>query len=525
MIDRVRKFGVDAALRDVYNDQKELRYNDALQTLDAILLVDPSNQASMALRDIIRATMLYRDYADIQKAMEYSLSSLTDGDLGGKTDQSSGRIEFPWQRARGGGDQSPTVVRIQHANAEQLARELNGLLNEAGSGTGLERPASGLSGQGLGGLAEPTSVPGAQNNGGIELSWAAGLGDPKSVQELINEGSQFEHPTATSGSMTYPTDWPQLTMRRAEGFAPIALQQGDASHEGSSIDYGVAVGSDTGVFGELTSSRRSKSPVTVEAVDGQDVLFVTGPPEYRKTMEQLIRDLDNPTAADQGVLNVLNTQHIQIDFHENTLEQVFDFFKQVTGLKMFANWKALQPIGVLPTTQITLVIADLKVADAMTRILSTLGSDIQRPIHVVRDGIVEITTLDAIRLNSGLPAAEKPDISQDHGTPDAKRLNRLRRIIDQRLWALVDELVPKQGSNNSPVIATSLVLAGTAEEIGIILSVRDAQDGSLDQIRAAGLHIEDIAQSQKVIAGSVDADKLDDLAMLECVRRIEPLTQ
>ncbi|MCZ6445424.1 MAG: hypothetical protein O6758_04475, partial [Planctomycetota bacterium] len=47
--------------------QLELKYDEALQVVDEILFIDEYNPAALVLRDTIRNTMLYREYAELQR--------------------------------------------------------------------------------------------------------------------------------------------------------------------------------------------------------------------------------------------------------------------------------------------------------------------------------------------------------------------------------------------------------------------------------------------------------------------------
>ena len=47
--------------------QMELKYDEALQVIDQILFMDPSNPAALALRDVLESTKMYRQWADAQR--------------------------------------------------------------------------------------------------------------------------------------------------------------------------------------------------------------------------------------------------------------------------------------------------------------------------------------------------------------------------------------------------------------------------------------------------------------------------
>ncbi|MDP6312001.1 MAG: hypothetical protein QF781_07560, partial [Phycisphaerales bacterium] len=58
---------INGNLRRVRQLQAELKYQEALQVIDEILFVDPQNPAALALRDVIRTTLIYRQYSDYEQ--------------------------------------------------------------------------------------------------------------------------------------------------------------------------------------------------------------------------------------------------------------------------------------------------------------------------------------------------------------------------------------------------------------------------------------------------------------------------
>ena len=70
----------------------------------------------------------------------------------------------------------PQVVELKHANAVGLADELNVLLAEAGTGSGLVRPGEGLTAEGLGGLGSSGTDSGGATTGGDRSGTTGGAG-------------------------------------------------------------------------------------------------------------------------------------------------------------------------------------------------------------------------------------------------------------------------------------------------------------------------------------------------------------
>jgi hypothetical protein len=117
--------------------------------------------------------------------------------------------------------------------------------------------------------------------------------------------------------------------------------------------------------------------------------------------------------------------------------------------------------------------------------------------------------------------AEKRKHAADAVIAQLKREDRLRRVIDQRLWtATLARLVERV------VSATALTptLSQRPQAKPVVILVTDANDATIGLLKSHGVRIGDVNASLGIIAGEVaDAGKLVDIALLECVRRIEPL--
>ncbi|MHC4219051.1 MAG: hypothetical protein ACYSU7_11415, partial [Planctomycetota bacterium] len=214
-------------LRRVRQLQMELKYAEALQVIDEILFIDELNPAALVLRDVIRTTMLYRDYNETQRQQEMGYARLSL--------EAQGGLVPPHPNTSGPGDRS------------------------------------------------------------------------------------------LSGIMGYPEDWAQLSLRR--------------THE---------IG-----FQESASNRR--------------------------------------------VSMVLTQTRIPVDFSGNSFEQVADYMGRVTGENIYVDWKALSFIGVNREDEVNLQLNDISAAVALDRILEQVGDEIDRPQWAIKDGIVTISSDEALR--------------------------------------------------------------------------------------------------------------------------------
>jgi len=218
---------IDENMRRVRQLQMELKYNEALQVIDEILFIDEHNPAALTLRDVIKATMLYRNYSDLQRQKEFGYSWLS----------------------------IPAMKSL---------------------------------------------IPPQPNR--------TGPGD-KSL----------------SGVMEYPEDWAQLSLRR--------------THEAG--------------FAESAANRR--------------------------------------------VARVLNHTTIPLDFQRNSFQQVMNFLSQVSGENMYVDWRALDFIGVSADDEITLQLNDITLVAALDRVLEQVGDDLDRPQWAIQDGMVTVSSEQALR--------------------------------------------------------------------------------------------------------------------------------
>ncbi len=88
---------------------------------------------------------------------------------------------------------------------------------------------------------------------------------------------------------------------------------------------------------------------------------------------------------------------IAVNFSNNTLEQVVQYMEQVTGVEFYPDWKALDLIGIRPDTEVELKLGQISADAALQRILEQVGDDLDRPEFAVEDGVVVISSDEALR--------------------------------------------------------------------------------------------------------------------------------
>ena len=54
--------------------QSELKYKEALEVVDEILFIDPTNPSALAMRDVLQTGILYRRYSELQRSRSFAFS-------------------------------------------------------------------------------------------------------------------------------------------------------------------------------------------------------------------------------------------------------------------------------------------------------------------------------------------------------------------------------------------------------------------------------------------------------------------
>jgi len=88
---------------------------------------------------------------------------------------------------------------------------------------------------------------------------------------------------------------------------------------------------------------------------------------------------------------------IAVNFKNNSLDQVIQYMEQVTGVEFYPDWKALDLIGIRQDTEVELELGQVTADSALNRILEQVGDDLDRPEFAVEDGVVVISSDEALR--------------------------------------------------------------------------------------------------------------------------------
>jgi type II secretory pathway component GspD/PulD (secretin) len=102
-----------------------------------------------------------------------------------------------------------------------------------------------------------------------------------------------------------------------------------------------------------------------------------------------------PAANREAIAKLGKT--ISVDFNNNEFEQVIAYLRQVTEVQMYPDWKALESIGIRPSSEVSLEMNDIPAVNVVKRVLEQVGDDFERPEYSIEDGVVVISSDAALR--------------------------------------------------------------------------------------------------------------------------------
>jgi tetratricopeptide (TPR) repeat protein len=102
-----------------------------------------------------------------------------------------------------------------------------------------------------------------------------------------------------------------------------------------------------------------------------------------------------PVANREAIAKLGKT--ISVDFNNNEFEQVIAYLRQVTEVQMYPDWKALESIGIRPSSEVSLEMNDIPAVNVVKRVLEQVGDDFERPEYSIEDGVVVISSDAALR--------------------------------------------------------------------------------------------------------------------------------
>jgi len=113
--------------------------------------------------------------------------------------------------------------------------------------------------------------------------------------------------------------------------------------------------------------------------------------EIRKRAEKYGATAAGESEQDRAVRQKLKTVIPQLDFDEIPFRDVVEFLRNVSGVSIFVNWRALTLRGIDKTTEVTVHLTKVPVETALRVVLNDVGGT--EPLeYVVQDAVVYIST-------------------------------------------------------------------------------------------------------------------------------------
>lgn len=122
--------------------------------------------------------------------------------------------------------------------------------------------------------------------------------------------------------------------------------------------------------------------------------IITYPPDWPQLSAirlQALQSSGGETEVDRRVREKLK-QQIPVNFEGNRLENVIEYLRNVTGVNIVVNWRALEGAGIEPGTTVTLQLSSVPADKAIDLILEYVGGDLVPLGYTVDAGVVTIST-------------------------------------------------------------------------------------------------------------------------------------
>jgi tetratricopeptide (TPR) repeat protein len=143
----------------------------------------------------------------------------------------------------------------------------------------------------------------------------------------------------------------------------------------------------------------------------------------------------------------LASTSVPVDFSDVTFENAVSYLEQVTGSEFYVDWKALDLIGIDRDDEITLQLNQVDGISALDRILEQFGDDLDRPKWTIQEGIVTVSSDEALRRDTMLVVYDirdllfqvpmfdnAPELDIESALNQGRPAGRLRRRRRRRRW-------------------------------------------------------------------------------------------
>lgn len=124
-----------------------------------------------------------------------------------------------------------------------------------------------------------------------------------------------------------------------------------------------------------------------------------------------------------------------ISLRGQSLGEALDQMREVSGLSIFGNWRALEKHGVKKALPVTTALNGLTIGQALSKLLRDVGEPNVRIGYTVGDGVVTISTEENLSQNSITRVYDiRAALSEEHRSDDIAKVIRRIEGIEPLTW-------------------------------------------------------------------------------------------
>lgn len=132
-------------------------------------------------------------------------------------------------------------------------------------------------------------------------------------------------------------------------------------------------------------------------------------PQLTQNRLQLAGEGSGESEANRRISEKLK-QAIPIQFENNRFENVVEYLRNVTGVNIFVNWRAIEDAGIERGAPISLNLANVPADKALKLILDQVGGDQVKIGFAIDDGVVTISTVENLGKNTTIRSYDIRDL-------------------------------------------------------------------------------------------------------------------
>ena len=121
---------------------------------------------------------------------------------------------------------------------------------------------------------------------------------------------------------------------------------------------------------------------------------------------------DGESEADRETRHRLRQVIPKLDFPDVPLELVVQFLREVGGVSIYANWRALAQAGVTKKTKVSVHLVDKPLNDCLLEVLASVSGRGAWPVFVVDQGVIRITTREAMLASRAMQQRRRETIAR-----------------------------------------------------------------------------------------------------------------